>query len=100
MQEAILIIPYAAIILSISGTISALSLTDEFAEIPSRAARDALHTSAQPAIALTGENWDILRYFGARKSTRWIIYHSECHMPAPIFLVMNKLYSAGKLTTG
>jgi hypothetical protein len=77
VQEAILSLTYAAIILSISATISALSLIDEFSEIPSRAARNALHTSAHSPRAFEGDNWDILRYFGARKSTRWIIYHCE-----------------------
>ena len=86
VQEAILILAHAAIILSISATIGALSLTDEFAEIPSRAARNALHTSAHPTRAFEGENWDILRYFGARKSTRWIIYHCESSYACFYFL--------------
>jgi len=77
VQEAILTLNYAAIILSISATISALFLTDEFSEIPSRASRNSSHTSAHPARVFEGENWDILRYFGARKSTRWIVYHCE-----------------------
>ena len=74
VQEATLILTYSAIILSISATISALTLTDELGDIPSRASRDALHTS-NPAQSVEGENWAILRHFGARKSTRWITYH-------------------------
>jgi len=40
VQEVILMLTYAAIILSISATISTLALTDEFSEIPSRASRE------------------------------------------------------------
>jgi len=76
VQEAILILTYAAIILSISATIGALSLIDELVEIPSRASRNPLHTG-HLAGTFQGGDWDILRYFGARKSTRWIIYHCE-----------------------
>lgn len=76
VQEATLILTYAAIILSISATISALTLTDELGEIPSRASRDPLHTT-HPAGTIEGNNWDILRHFGARKSTRWVTYHGE-----------------------
>jgi len=65
-------------ILSIRATISPLSLTDELAQGRSH---DALHTIAHPARTTEGESWDILRYFGARKSTRWIIYHRESQMP-------------------
>ena len=84
-QEAILTLNYAAIIMSISATISALSLTHEFGEIPSRASRNPSHTSAHTAGIFEGENWDILRYFGARKSARWIIYHCESTNKDPRF---------------
>ena len=77
VQEAILTLNYVAIILSISATMSAFSLTDEFNEIPSRASRNSSHTTAHPATIVQGEDWDILRYFGARKSTRWIVYHCK-----------------------
>jgi len=80
VQEAILTLNYAAIILSISATISALSLADKFGEIPSRASRNSLHTSAHPAMSLQAENSGILRYFGVRKSTRWFIYHCKSTM--------------------
>jgi hypothetical protein len=76
VQEAILILTYISIILSISATMSALTLTDEFGEIPSRASRDPLHIN-NPVEIVQGKNWDILRYFGARKSTRWVTYHCE-----------------------
>lgn len=56
VQETILILTYAEIILSISATISAFSLTDEFAEIPSRASRSPHHTSIYPVRAFKGEN--------------------------------------------
>jgi len=85
VQEAILTLNYAAIILSISATTTALSLTDEFGEIPSRASRNPLHTSAHPAVSFQGENWGILRYFGVRKSTRWFIYHCKSTMHDSIF---------------
>ena len=84
MQEATLILTYAAIILSISATISALTLTDELGEIPSRASRDPLHTT-HPAGTIEGNNWDILRHFGARKSTRWVTYHGVSQLPASAF---------------
>ncbi len=76
VQEAVLILSYAAIILSISATISALTLTDELGEIPSRASRDPLHTT-HPAESIEGNSWDILRHFGARKSALWVTYHCE-----------------------
>ena len=99
VQEAILILTYAAIILSISATISALALTDEFGEIPSRASRDPLHTT-HPAESIEAKNWDILRHFGARKSTRWITYHCES-IDTPFFsLITTKLYRVCMLATG
>lgn len=84
VQEAAIILIYAAIILSISATISALTLTDEFGEIPSRASRDPLHTT-HPAESIEGSSWDILRHFGARKSTRWVTYHCESKWSAFAF---------------
>jgi len=83
VQEVILVLTYAAIILSISATISALTLTDEFGEIPSRASRKSgLNTEG----TVQGGDWDILRYFQTRKSTRWIVYHCESiqHLPAAL----------------
>ena len=76
VQATALILTYAAIILTISATISALTLTDELGAIPSRASRDPLHTT-QPAEGIEGNSWDILRHFGARKSTRWVTYHCK-----------------------
>ena len=74
VQKAALILTYAAIILTISAAISALTLTDELGTIPSRASRDPLHTT-QSAESIVGNSWDILRHFRARKSTRWVTYH-------------------------
>jgi len=74
VQEAILILTYAAITLSISATISALVLTDRFGEIPSQAARQPLINEAN---VQSGTDWDILRRFCTRKSTLWIIYHCK-----------------------
>lgn len=96
VQEATLILTYSAIILSISATISALTLTDELGDIPSRASRDLLHTS-NPAQSIEGKNWAILRHFGARKSTRWITYHcrsTDQWLPCA-FLITNKLHRDG-----
>ena len=76
VQKAALILTYAAIILTISATISALTLTDELGTIPGRASRDPLHTT-HPVRCIEGNSWDILRYFGARKSMRWVTYHCE-----------------------
>ena len=74
VQKAILTLTYAAIILSISATISALTLTDHFGEIPSRASREP---GINDAKAQSGSDWDILRRFRTRKSTLWLIYHCE-----------------------
>lgn len=77
VQDAVLTLTYAAIILSISATISCLVLTDEFGEIPNRASGNSLHTSAHLAELIEGDHWDILSRFGARKSTRWIAHHCK-----------------------
>jgi len=100
VREAILTLNYAAIILSISATTTALSLTDEFGEIPSRASRNPLHTSAHPAVSFQGENWGILRYFGVRKSTRWFIYHCKWTIHDSIFLITKTMYRVGMLAIG
>jgi hypothetical protein len=84
VQEAALVLACVAIILSLSATISALTLTDEFGKIPSRASRDPLHTT-HPAESIEGSSWDILRHFGARKSTRRVTYHCESKWPAFAF---------------
>ncbi len=76
VQKTALILTYAAIILTISATISAWTLTDELGAIPSRASREPRHTT-HPAGSIEGNSWDILRHFGARKSTRWVTYHCE-----------------------
>jgi len=100
VQEVILTLNYAAIILSISATTTALSLTDEFSEIPSRASRNPLHTSAYPAVSFQGENWGILRYFGVRKSTRWFIYHCKSTIHDSIFSITKTMYRVGMLAIG
>lgn len=80
VQEVILILTYAAIILSISATISALTLTDEFGEIPNRACRERGCCPDK----MQGGDWDILRRFGIRDLTQWIVYHCKPirHLPA------------------
>lgn len=73
-HEAILILTYTSIILSIGATISALTLTDQFGEIHSRASRKRA-VNENPKFA--GGDWDLLLYYQAGKSTRWIVYHCE-----------------------
>jgi hypothetical protein len=97
VQEVILILTYAAIILSISATISALTLTDEFGEIPIRASRKLGMDNPKN---FEGGDWDILRYFHTRRSTQWIVYHCEPirHLPAP-FLIRTVFYRVDMLAS-
>ena len=85
MQQVVVILTLAGTILSISATLSALMLTDEFGEIPFRASK---HTT-QPDNSTIDSESVILRSFGARKSTQWLIVHCErtVYLPTSAFLI-------------
>src|SRR5258706_5196165 len=79
-KEPILTLTYVALVLSIGATISSLILTDEFADIPIRAARspyglESSKTKGNPVFV--GHDWRLLRVFGLRRSARFIIGHCE-----------------------
>jgi len=77
-REAVLTLTYVALILSIGATLSSLILTDEFSDIPIRAARspygpESSKTEGDPIFL--GKDWEILRTFGLRKSARFVVGH-------------------------
>jgi hypothetical protein len=79
-KDVILTIAYVALILSIGATIGSLVLTDEFADIPIRAARspDNLGTSeTKQNRTFLGTDWKMMEEFGLRKSTRLVVSHCE-----------------------
>ena len=84
-KESILTLAYVALILSIGATISSLILTDEFADIPIRAARSpyGLESSqTKEDSVFVGHDWRLLRAFGLRRSARFIMGHCEsCSSP-------------------
>jgi hypothetical protein len=87
-QKVILILTLAGIVLSISATLSALGLTGEFVELSSRASRNSVHTT--PPNTLTITNLDILRFFGARRSMKWMILYCglAVYLPTSMFLIV------------
>ena len=74
-QVVILIFTYIAIIASVSATISSLILTDEFAEMPVRAARDPDIQFRPPREEFAGKDWQLLGTFGLRSSVNLVVYH-------------------------
>jgi len=74
-QEAVLILTYVAIIASVSASISSLILTDEFAEMPVRAARDPVIQSRRPQDEFAGKDWQLLGVFGLRRSVHLVVCH-------------------------
>lgn len=75
------ILTYVAIISSVSSTISSLILTDEFAEMPVRAARDPdLQFRRHDEFA--GRDWQLLGIFGLRSSVWLVVYH--CAYPGAL----------------
>lgn len=74
-QAAILILTYVAIIASVSATISSLILTDEFAEMPVRAARDPDIQFRPPREEFAGKDWQLLGDFGLRRSVNLVVCH-------------------------
>jgi len=82
VQQAIVTLTMTSIVFSISATISALTLTDEFGEISGRASRNLIHTD-NPIKNVELNNWQILCYFGARDSTRCVIWLCELTVPMP-----------------
>jgi len=73
--RAVVTLSYAAIILSISATISSLILTDEFSEMRTRAARSTwVHGDAGE---FYGKQWKLLIEYGLRKGTAWVVWHCE-----------------------
>lgn len=96
VQEAILTLTYTSMVLSIAATISALALTDEIGEIPSRVSREPQVTAKR----LKGEEWDVLRYFQARKTARLVFYHCEPMVAHFRFLITTTLYRVGMLAIG
>jgi len=84
-KATILSLTYVALTLSIGATISSLILMDEFACISIRAARspyvlESSKTEGDPTFF--GHDWGLLRAFGLRRSTRFVISHCEsCSQP-------------------
>jgi len=87
-QQVIITLTLDGTIFSMSATFTALRLTGEFGEIPIRASRDIAREGSPPWAGVL-DNWELLRLFGARKSTRWIIWHCEleAYPPASTFLI-------------
>ena len=74
VQAAVVILTYVAIISSVSSTISSLILTDEFSEMPLRAARDPdLQFRRHDEFA--GKDRQLLGIFGLRSSVWLVVYH-------------------------
>ena len=88
VQAAVLILTYVAIIASVSATISSLILTDEFAEMPVRAARDPDLQSRRPQDEFAGKDWQLLWVFGLRHSIRLVVYH--CAYPGTFAYQANR----------
>ncbi|KZV65746.1 hypothetical protein PENSPDRAFT_113862 [Peniophora sp. CONT] len=72
-QNAVKILTYIALICSISATMTALLLTDEFGEISTRAARNRDRRTEGGKTA--GTDWGILRMYQIREHANWIVYH-------------------------
>ena len=104
-REPILTLTYVALVLSIGATISSLVLTDEFADIPIRAARSpyGLESSQTEApkinpskpersrtedskddTTFNGSDWGLLRLFGLRRSARFTIAHCKSYFVAMV----------------
>jgi hypothetical protein len=80
IQQPILALTYAALILSIGATITSLILTNEFSNIPIRAARSMYDLESSNNAGETrylGGNRGVLRLFGLRKSAVFIMGHCE-----------------------
>lgn len=74
-QEVVKILTYVALIFSISATMSSLLLTDEFGEIPTRAARSRGKDFEGGRFA--GTDWSLLRSYRIRAGSRLVVYHCE-----------------------
>jgi hypothetical protein len=77
-EKIILIFTYISIIASVSATISSLILTDEFAEMPVRAARDPTIQMQPIREEFAGKDWQLLGKYGLRGSINLVIYHCAC----------------------
>lgn len=77
VQTAVVILTYVAIIASVSATISSLILTDEFAEMPIRAARDP-DIQFRRHDEFAGKDWQLLGIFGLRSSVHLVVCHCAC----------------------
>ena len=88
MQEAIVALTLAGMLLSISATISALMLVDGFGEIPFRASCMPTHAT-HPVERTETDEGGILRLFGARRTTLWLVVHCErtVYLPTSAFLI-------------
>ena len=84
-KESILTLAYVALILSIGATISSLILTDEFADIPIRAARSRYGLESSKTKGdnvFVGHDWNLLKLFGLRSSAWFVVGHCEsCSQP-------------------
>jgi hypothetical protein len=69
-QKWILSLTYLSLVLSLAVTVTSYSLIAEFSILPSRVARDPLHTYS-PSETIKGSNWDILRHYCLRS---WVFY--------------------------
>jgi hypothetical protein len=99
-KEPILTLAYVALVLSIGATISSLILTDEFADIPVRAARSPYDlessktkspksgpSTTEPSKAedpkddttFNGHDWGLLRVFGLRGSAQFVVAHCRSY---------------------
>jgi hypothetical protein len=83
-QEVTLIFTYVAVIASVSATISSLILTDEFAELPVRAARDPDIQSHPSREEFAGKDWQLLQVFGLRSSVNLVVCHCVYSEPLRI----------------
>jgi len=92
-QEPVLTLTYIALILSIGATISSLILTDELSDVPVRAARSrsALESSeTQKKVTFLGHDWGLLRFFGLRRSTRFVTVHLFAQQPPLLSMSLDK----------
>ncbi|KAI0313514.1 hypothetical protein OF83DRAFT_1141015 [Amylostereum chailletii] len=73
--QAVVGLTYAGLLLSISATIGALILTDEFTALPTRAARKSTDLEALQNTKFMGPITLLLKTHGLRSSVSLIIYH-------------------------
>ena len=73
-QRAILIFSYAGLLFSCSAAVSSFILTDEFGELPIRAAKKNLRELEEKIVASPHV---LLHKFGASSSWQYVMWHCE-----------------------